>query len=119
MLLALSSIIVSVCVSVGAVELYGNYRYWQWKQEYGQKYSDAFERLTIASPNETLLWEYRPNAVLDSPGGVGIKTNRYGFRDIELLSPDKPSGIYRVAFVGGLGDRRTRGGVRKYLCSQV
>jgi hypothetical protein len=66
-LLALTSSIVSVCLAVGAVELYGNYRYRQWKQEYGQKYANALETLTIASVNETLLWEYRPDAVLD-PG---------------------------------------------------
>jgi hypothetical protein len=53
-LLAVTSSIVAVCVSVGVVELYGNYRYRQWKQEYGQKYANALETLTIASVNETL-----------------------------------------------------------------
>jgi hypothetical protein len=99
-LLALSSIIISICVSVVAIELCGDYQYRQWKHEYSQRYSDGLTKLTIASPNETLLWEYRPNALIHPPGGVEIRTNRYGFRDVDLQSPDKPDGVYRVAFVG-------------------
>jgi lysophospholipase L1-like esterase len=103
-LLALSTTVVALCASIAGIELYGNYEYWRWRQDYSVKYSEAFQTLTIASPNQTLLWEYRPKAP-----GPGIKTNSYGFRDLEAHTPTKPDGVYRVAFVGdsvtvGLGE---------------
>ena len=46
---------------IGGYEVYQSYRYEQWKSAY-ERMIEQHDTLTIPSPNELLLWEYRPNA---------------------------------------------------------
>jgi len=98
--LLFSSTLISFIVLVGALELYGNYRYYHWKKSY-RDHGDWYNKLTIPSSNKKLMWEYRPCGKYDPPGcECTITTNKYGFRDYDYESPDKNEGVYRVAFVG-------------------
>lgn len=74
-------------------EVRGHVRYNRWRARFDER--GFLGRLTVASANPALLWEYRPNAEVE-----GIATNRYGFREVDLETPDKPSDTYRVAFIG-------------------
>ncbi len=87
-------------------EIYENIRYHRFKAFYREK-GDLYGNLTIASSNKDLIWEYRPYGECQIKrkeykgrlAGI-IKTNRYGFRDYDYDSTDKPDEIYRVAFIG-------------------
>lgn len=70
-----------------------NAKYQSWKGEYDN--FGWFGRVTVASSNPDLIWEYRPYGKFEN-----IRTNRYGFRDDDYDSADKPEGVYRIAFVG-------------------
>ena len=74
-------------------EIIENVRYTLWKAHF-DGYGD-FERLTIPSVDDILIWEYKPYAHYKN-----IVTNRYGFReeDADLLT--KHASEYRVAFIG-------------------
>ncbi|MFP4083228.1 MAG: SGNH/GDSL hydrolase family protein [Candidatus Aminicenantes bacterium] len=105
-LLALASAFITFFVLVILYEVYQNVRYYRFKAFYRKK-GDLYGNLTIASPNEKLIWEYRPNGVCQSKrkeykGELKgtIRTNRYGFRDYDYASPDKEEGVNRVAFIG-------------------
>ncbi len=54
-----------------------------------------FGKLTVPSNNSNLMWEYKPYGRYEY-----IRTNRYGFRDYDYVSKDKPNDVYRIAFVG-------------------
>ncbi len=92
--LALLSLTLSSLVFVGLYESYRSRIYDQWKADFVDR-GDWYGKLTVASQNETLMWEYRPH------GRYGnLLTNGFGYRDEDYATPDKPEGVYRVAFVG-------------------
>jgi hypothetical protein len=88
--LLLVSIGLSVAVLAGGYEIFQSIRYERWKSEF-----DVIGGLTVPSPNPVLMWEYRPNG-----HWAELTMNRWGFRDRDYETPAKPSGTYRVAFVG-------------------
>jgi lysophospholipase L1-like esterase len=91
--LAAASALLTLVLFVLAYEVRGNIRYYRWRS----RFDDAgwLGRLTVASPDETLLWEYRPYGDVN-----GVATNRWGFRDRDFSTRDKPAGTRRIAFVG-------------------
>ena len=93
--------IITLLILISGYELYNRFIWYDnWKAHYS-KYGDWYGMLTIPSKDEVLMWEYRPYGVYeDSRLDYKIETNRYGFRDNDYESPDKPKGIYRVAFIG-------------------
>ena len=105
-LFMLASALLTFLILAASYEIYENIRYVRFKAFYG-KQGDLYGNLTIASPNEKLIWEYRPRGESSSKTrevqgrrtGV-IRTNRHGFRDRDDESPDRPAGVYRVAFIG-------------------
>jgi hypothetical protein len=86
----LVSVALSVAVLAGGYEIYENIRYERWKSQF-----DVIGGLTVPSPNPVLMWEYRPNG-----HWAELTMNRWGFRDRDYETPAKPSGTYRIAFVG-------------------
>ena len=99
MLLVASTLIAAV-LFVSVYEAYHSYKYYQWRSDY-ENSGDWYGGLTIASKNQTLMWEYRPNAESNDPQiGSKIRTNRYGFRDRDYESMGKPKGVTRIAFIG-------------------
>ena len=91
--LAATSVLVTLLVFALVWEARGNFRYYRWRKRFDN--NGWLGRLTVASPNPTLLWEYRPNAQVE-----GLATNRYGFRDVDYPTPEKPAGVHRIAFLG-------------------
>ena len=67
--------------------------HWHWTSKFRSK--EATATLAIRSPNEKLIWEYRPNATAGT-----ISTNAFGFRERSFPSTDKPSDVIRIAIVG-------------------
>ena len=99
-ILAASSTIIACVLFVGGYEVYQSHRYEQWKSTY-ERMIQQHDTLTIPSPNELLMWEYRPNAVFyDSSLKYKIQTNSYGFRDGEYELTRKEKYLVRVAFIG-------------------
>jgi len=77
-----------------------------WKNYYQQQ-GDWKGRLTVASNNDILMWEYRPNAQFTAATGrYTITTNRYGFRGQDRDLSSKKQNTKRIAF---LGDSATLG----------
>ncbi|MCG6925430.1 MAG: SGNH/GDSL hydrolase family protein [Acidobacteria bacterium] len=91
--LAVASLSVCFALLVAIYEVAANVRYYRWRRSFDN--NGAIGALTIRSPNPTLLWEYRPNAEVD-----GIAINRWGFRDVDYATTEKPRGVRRIAFVG-------------------
>jgi len=91
--LATGSILVTLAVLAAGFEVTENVRYRRWRASFDNE--GWIGRLTVASKNEALLWEYRPYG---DAGGVG--TNRWGFRDVDYETPAKTPGVHRVAFIG-------------------
>jgi lysophospholipase L1-like esterase len=91
--LSLASVAVTALVLAGAYELVAQVRYLRWRASFDNR--GWMGKLTVASANPVLLWEYRPHAEAS-----GIVTNRHGFRDVDYPTPEKPAGIRRVAFLG-------------------
>ena len=60
-LLTLVSTVLTTVTIVCGYEIVLNRQYDRWRAEY-EITGDWLEGLTIASPNETLMWEYRPDA---------------------------------------------------------
>jgi len=99
-ILAVSSIVIASVLLIGSYELYERHRYEQWKSAY-QRMIQEYDTLTVASPDEVLMWEYRPHAEFyDSERKYKIKTNSYGFRDGEYELTSKDKSLVRVAFIG-------------------
>jgi len=95
-----SSVGVAAILFIGGYEIYQSRRYDQWKAAY-QRLMQRYDTLTIPSPNEVLLWEYRPHAEFyDAEFKYRINTNGSGFRDREFDAPNDGAGGFRVAFVG-------------------
>lgn len=98
--LAAASAMLAGILLVGGYEIYESHRYEEWKSAYTLMIQ-RHDTLTIASPNEILLWEYRPNGTFyDAQIKYEIKTNSYGFRDAEHGLTKKEPKLLRVAFIG-------------------
>ncbi|MBM3143803.1 MAG: SGNH/GDSL hydrolase family protein [Chloroflexi bacterium] len=91
--LILLSSILSAVLFIGTFEIISNILYYRWKADFDNY--GWFGKITIPSPNPVLMWEYRPYGENE-----GIKTNRYGFRDLDYESTAKPENTLRVAFAG-------------------
>ncbi|MCI0590775.1 MAG: SGNH/GDSL hydrolase family protein [Gammaproteobacteria bacterium] len=111
-ILVLVSTILGLLLFVAAYELVENIRYYQWKAE---KYTPVwFGNVTVASPDPILMWEYKPYGRYEY-----IQMNRYGFRDYDYASKNKPANVYRAAFIGdsvtlGLGVKASDTFVQKF-----
>lgn len=93
--LALGSALATL-VAVGlAYEIYARVQDARWRHGYLERTNTAI--LTKESPNEILVWDYHPYSYL---AGRDLLTNRWGFRERDFTTPDKPDGVFRVAFVG-------------------
>lgn len=91
--LFLGVFLASVLVSGGCFELLERARYARWKNaETSGPFRDS---VWIASANPGLIWENRPR--LDTSL---LAINRWGFRDVDYETKEKPAGVYRIAFVG-------------------
>jgi lysophospholipase L1-like esterase len=91
------SVLVTLAMSVLLFELVSSYQYEQWHASFTES-GDFYGNLTVASENETLLWEYRPNRAGEKWDTL-IETNSAGFRDRDH-DPEKAAGSVRIAFVG-------------------
>jgi lysophospholipase L1-like esterase len=91
--LAAASTLVTAAVLAVAFEVVARIHYRRWTASYDNE--GWIGRLTVASRNPTLIWEYRPYGDVQ-----GVATNRWGFRDVDYPTPAKPPGVYRVAFIG-------------------
>jgi lysophospholipase L1-like esterase len=90
---SLLSALVSLVAFVSIYEIVKTVRYHRWRENFDN--FGWFEKITIPSQNPTLMWEYR------AYGEIGkIRTNRYGFRDLDFETITKPAGVNRIAFVG-------------------
>jgi lysophospholipase L1-like esterase len=98
LILALTSTLVTLVLSALLIEGFLSYRYASWRADFTEN-GEWFGGLSTVSDNPILMWEYRPNT---QSRGIyrNIRTNRYGFRDFDYETADKPSGVYRVSFVG-------------------
>lgn len=83
----------AVALFAGGYEVYKNIQYPRWKRNFDD--AGRLGTITVASPNPELMWEYRPYGEFEL-----IKVNRFGFRDRDFESPDKPENTYRVGFIG-------------------
>jgi len=88
-----ASTLVTLAVVAAGYELVANIRYYEWRASYDNE--GWIGRLTVASPDPVLLWEYRPYGE-----AAGLTTNRYGFREFDYPTRAKPPGTRRVAFIG-------------------
>lgn len=88
-------IFVLLAVLAGGYEFLAQIRYDTWKTAFPRENENWFENFTVASGNEKLMWEYRPNAEYGN-----LKTNRYGFRDVDRDWKQKSERTYRIAFIG-------------------
>jgi lysophospholipase L1-like esterase len=91
--LAMGSVFATVVVLAVGFEAVANVRYRRWRASFDNE--GWIGRLTVASANPALLWEYRPYGDVQ-----GVATNRWGFRDVDYATTAKPPGVYRVAFIG-------------------
>ncbi len=95
-LLAGGSILLTAILCIGGYEIWASLEHARWKSLY-QDRGDLFGTMTVASDNPKLVWEYRPYGEF---ADFGIKANRWGFRERDLESKEKPPEVYRIAFVG-------------------
>jgi lysophospholipase L1-like esterase len=98
--LAAASAIIACALFVGAYEIYQSHRYNEWKSAY-TRMIQQHDTLTVPSPNGLLMWEYRPHGEFYDPElKYQIRTNSFGFRDVEYESRKKEKQLVRVAFIG-------------------
>jgi len=94
-----ASTFVSLIVFAFFIEMFLDYQYESWKSDFSDNSNEWFGGLTVISDNPVLMWEYRPNT--QSKGRFkSILTNRYGFRDFDYESKQKPAGVTRISFIG-------------------
>lgn len=94
------SMVISVVVCIGGLEVYKNREYEQWKKSYYKKTAGLMGHLTVSSENKVLMWEYRKSGEYhNTHNHFSIKTNQFGFRDQNHALLQKPGSI-RIAFVG-------------------
>jgi lysophospholipase L1-like esterase len=98
--LVLASVVVATVIFATWLELRERAAYIAWRAERAR--SLARDGVVTASNDAQLVWENRPGA---ASGRIAI--NRWGFRDYDYPTVDKPTGAVRIAFVG---DSVTLGG---------
>lgn len=91
--LSLVSTVVAIILFVGVFEVVENIRYSIWRENFDN--FGWFGKITVPSENPVLMWEYRPYGEFQQ-----IKTNRWGFRDADYESMEKPENTFRIAFAG-------------------
>ena len=91
--LILLSTMISAIIFVGAFELVNTILYYRWKSDFDNQ--GWFGKITIPSSNPILMWEYRPYGENER-----IKTNRWGFRDTDYETTEKPDDTLRIAYAG-------------------
>jgi lysophospholipase L1-like esterase len=91
--LAAASMLLTAIVLALAFEVVARVHYRRWTAAYDNE--GWIGRLTVASRDPALIWEYRPYGKAQ-----GVATNRYGFREVDYVTPLKPQGTERVAFIG-------------------
>jgi lysophospholipase L1-like esterase len=97
LLLSLSVAVVTGLLGLTIWEVVLRVRYHRWHEAYDNE--GWFGRLTVPSDDPVLLWEYKPYGATSDMWGP-IVTNRFGFRERDLATPEKPPGTIRIAFVG-------------------
>jgi lysophospholipase L1-like esterase len=107
--------LLGVLVLALGYEAVARWRYQAWRARFER--TPGYQALTVASADETLLWEYRPSTAL-TIRGVTLETNAHGFRDVERTL-ERPEGVERVVFLGdsvvfGHGTERRDGLVARY-----
>ena len=103
---------ITIILFVGLFEIIKNVQYYRWKADFDNY--GWFGKITIPSPNPILMWEYRPHGEISQ-----IKTDRYGFRNLDIDSTVKPDNAVRIAFTGdsvtlGLGVSREQTFVHQF-----
>lgn len=91
--LAAGSVLVTLVALAAGFEIVSNVHYRKWRASFDNE--GWIGRLTVASSNPVLLWEYRPYGEAQ-----GLATNRWGFRDVDYETQAKPAGVRRIAFIG-------------------
>ena len=91
--LATASVLATLAVLAAGFEVVAHARYRRWRASFDNE--GWIGRLTVASSDPTLLWEYRPYGDVQ-----GVATNRWGFRDVDYPTTAKPPGVHRIAFIG-------------------
>jgi lysophospholipase L1-like esterase len=91
--LAMGSVLATLLVLAAGFEVTSHLRYRRWRASFDNE--GWIGRLTVASANPALLWEYRPYGEAQ-----GVASNRWGFRDVDYATQAKPPGVTRVAFIG-------------------
>lgn len=91
-LTVVSTVIVFILL-VGVFETVQNSRYSKWRSNFDNL--GWLGAITVPSENPVLMWEYRPYGEFEQ-----IKTNRWGFRDFDYDSMEKPENTLRIAFAG-------------------
>ena len=96
-LLVLTSTALTLIICAVLFELVATFRYDAWREEFVEK-GGLYGTLTVASDNDVLVWEYRPDATAET-WNTTIDTNNFGFRD-RNWSLEKPPDTLRIAFAG-------------------
>lgn len=96
-LLVIVSTLLSLLIVAVIFEFVASYRYDAWREAFVEK-GGLYGALTVASDNDVLIWEYRPEAV-GSTWNSTISTNNMGFRDRNWKITKRP-GSERVVFAG-------------------
>lgn len=92
--------VIPVTLLLASYEGYMHYKHYRWKQEF-DTVDNPGRRLSVASDNEVLLWEYRPDwNYADSEEGYSIQTNNAGFRGDDFKLKADESIKSRIAFIG-------------------
>lgn len=91
--LAGASLLAALLVFALGYEAVATIRYYRWRASFDNY--GWLGKLTVRSPNPVLMWEYRPYGEAG-----GLRTNRWGFRDVDYETPAKPPGVERIAFIG-------------------
>lgn len=94
--LSVASVLFASAVFITAYEVYTSVQYDRWKTSFDN--AGWLGKITVPSASSEMMWEYRPYGRKDI-----IATNRYGFRDIDFESTERPSNTFRVAFAGDSG----------------
>jgi hypothetical protein len=91
--LSLLSTVITATLFIGIYEVVKNSRYSTWRKNFDNQ--GWFGKITVPSENPVLMWEYRPYGEFEQ-----IRTNRWGFRDVDYESKENPRDVFRVAFAG-------------------
>lgn len=91
--LSMAAAVVAIILIIVVFESIENIRYARWRASYDN--GGWLGRVTVPSDNPVLMWEYRPYGEFEQ-----YKMNRYGFRDFDYSSMNKPDNTLRIAFAG-------------------